>query len=352
MPATYVYAVIPAGDEVTFDVPGVADNGDDVHSVAVRDSATVVSESPVADYRGLKREDAIRHLVAHQRVVEAVMRDFPLLPVKFGTVLPSEEWARRLLEQGEAVFRPALERFARLTQMEVVVLWDLEQVFREISLEEPIARLKAAMTAQPTPDSDSARVAIGQVVHASLVRRRDGLRERIVSSLQDTALDVIVNPVMDDSMVASIAVLLDDERRGAVDGRVEALDEEFEGRLQFRCVGPLPPYSFATVEVQRPSFEAVNDARQRLGLGETATADDVRRSYRESARRLHPDHNQDDPDAEARMADLTHAYELLAAYAQSQAPQANDSRQPACCFDRQTVEQTLLVSLRRQEMDA
>jgi len=49
------------------------------------------------------------------------MRAFPVLPVKFGTVLPDETWVRRLLAQGEALFRTTLEKFAGLVQMEVVV---------------------------------------------------------------------------------------------------------------------------------------------------------------------------------------------------------------------------------------
>jgi hypothetical protein len=89
MPPTYVYAIIPTGSPLIFDeVSGVDDEHDEVYTVPHRDIAAVISASPLADYRGLKRDEAVRYLVPHQRVVEVVMQSFPALPVKFGTVLP------------------------------------------------------------------------------------------------------------------------------------------------------------------------------------------------------------------------------------------------------------------------
>lgn len=43
-------------------------------------------------------------------------------PVKFGTVLPGQDWVNRLLAQGGTCFHALLERFAGQVQMEMVVL--------------------------------------------------------------------------------------------------------------------------------------------------------------------------------------------------------------------------------------
>jgi hypothetical protein len=365
MAATYLYAIIPTGDQVIFNVAGVDDDRDEVYSVPHRDLAAVVSASPLADYRGLKRDQAVRYLVAHQRVVEAVMKDFPLLPVKFGTVLPNEARVHRLLAQGEALFRTTLGRFAGRMQMEVVVLWNLQEVFREISQEEPIAGLKAQVAVRPPEETVDERVAIGQMVQASLEQRRAALRDHLLPPLREVALDLVANPLMDDSMVTNVALLVDEAGRGALDQRLKLLDEEFGSRLRFRCVGPLPPYSFATVEVQVPSFEAVDEARHRLGLGEMTTPGEIKRAYRRLAGRLHPDRNPKDPQAEARMAELTRAYQLLTAYAENvqrsggaeeQGSKGEHPSTPApqhpCTFSRKVVERTLLIAIRRQEIPA
>ncbi len=357
----YLYAIIPTGDEIIFDVAGAGSDNDEVYTIPHSGLAVVVSASLLSDYRGLKQDQAARYLVAHQRVVEAVMQDFSLLPVKFGTVLADEAQVRRLLAQGEALFRSALERFSGQVQMEVVVLRNLQQVFQEIGQEAQIADLKTQIAGRPPEETTAERIAIGQMVQASLAQRRTALRDRLLPSLQEVALDLVVNPPMDDSMVANVALLVDKAGRGALDQRLKSLDEEFEGRLLFRCVGPLPPYSFATVEVQAPSFEAIDEARRCLGLEETVPPGEIRQAYRWLASQLHPDHNPDDPQAEARMAELTRAYELLMAYAENvqrgrgaeehkRAPLPSNSLAPRLDFSREAVERTLLIAIRRQEI--
>jgi len=357
MTATYVYAIIPTSSRVIFDeVAGMDDEHDEVYTVPHRDFAAVVSASPLGDYRGLKRDQAAHYLVAHQRVVEAVMQDFPLLPVKFGTVLPAESWVHRLLAQGETLFRTTLEQFADRVQMEVVVLWNLQQVFQEIGQEEHIAQLKAQVEGHPPEETMTERVAIGQMVQASLEKRRASLRDYLTHWLKQVSLDLVINPPMGDSMVANVALLVDEAGQEALNQQLELLDEEFEGQLTFRCVGPLPPYSFATVEVEVPSFEMVDEARRRLGLGEMATPGEIRRENHRLAGQVHPDHNPDDPQAEARMAELTQAYELLTAYAEQGSKGAEEQRSKGAKskvrFSRETVEQTLLIAIRRQEVPA
>lgn len=55
---------------------------------------------------------------------------------------------------------------------------------------------------------------------------------------------------------------------------------------------------------------ATRDFYNILGVGRDATQDDIKRSYRNLARRWHPDHNRD-PDAESRFKDITEAYRTL-----------------------------------------
>ena len=340
---TYIYGLIPTGEEVIFDVAGMDDHHDRVFSAPHHDIAAVVGASPLLDYRGLKREEAVRYLVAHQGVLEAVMQRFPVLPVKFGTVLPDQTWVRRLLAQGENLFRATLERFAGLLQMEVVVLWNLEEVFQEIGQEEPIARLKAQVAAQPPAAAMMAeRITIGQMVKASLERRRAELKTCLLPPLRELALGLVINPLMDERMVANVALLVDRSGREALDRRLSELDDKFQGRLRLRCVGPLPPYSFATVEVEVPSFEELERARCRLGLGKKITLREIRQAYRRMAGHLHPDLNPEAPEAQRHMAELTQAYQLLTAYAEGFA------QGTVCYLDRPAVEGTLLIAIRRQ----
>ena len=112
--------------------------------------------------------------------------------------------------------------------------------------------------------------------------------------------------------------------------------------------------------------EARDEARRCLGLGETAIPGEIRRAYHRLAAQLHPDHNPDDPEAEARMTELAQAYELLTAYAEAvhgcrgaeeQGSRGSEERQSAIGnrkskirFSREVVERTLLIAIQRQEV--
>ena len=53
------------------------------------------------------------------------------------------------------------------------------------------------------------------------------------------------------------------------------------------------------------------DAYAVLGVGPSATSDEIHHAYRMLARRFHPDADRTDPLAAARFAELTEAYDLL-----------------------------------------
>jgi DnaJ-class molecular chaperone len=53
------------------------------------------------------------------------------------------------------------------------------------------------------------------------------------------------------------------------------------------------------------------DLYQRLGLKRGASEAEIKKAYRSLAKQLHPDRNQDNPNAAKRFGEVTHAYDLL-----------------------------------------
>jgi curved DNA-binding protein CbpA len=59
-------------------------------------------------------------------------------------------------------------------------------------------------------------------------------------------------------------------------------------------------------------LEARKAACKVLGVSENSDGNDLKKAYRKASMKCHPDHNQDDPDANKKFALVKCAYKLLA----------------------------------------
>ena len=313
----------------------------------------------VSKYRGpavadLPRPSLLRSLAAHQRVGERAMAKYPILPVKFGTILASLEEVQAALEGWQEKLSAALSELGDAKEIEVVATWDLQRTFAEIACQPEIAALAAATAGRPAEETLASRIEIGRLVKESLERRREEYRERIVGELSRRARDVQVNPILADQMVANVALLVERAGLDALYDQVSRLDEGFEGRLNFRCIGPLPPHSFATVEVTRPDAERIEAARRVLHLGERVCGREITAAYRRLAAGCHPDLHPGDPTAPARFAALATAHDLVQSYLSGQpapnglgAGEVGTDEESMYDVSREAIAKTLSLSIKR-----
>ena len=81
--------------------------------------------------------------------------------------------------------------------------------------------------------------------------------------------------------------------------------------LKFRYAGPLPCYSFVNLHVMMVEFQAVDEARKTLGLGDHITLSQIKQAFRKLAPQCHPDRNSTDTEAKERFEKLAASYQLL-----------------------------------------
>ena len=316
----YLYAILPTPTGGDYEPLAFASPDGRFEVVTDGTLAAVVSETLIGAYTDLPRGDVMRALAQHQAAVETLMRGASvLLPVKFGTVLADEGQVRNVLYLGRADFERAFDLVGDRGEVDVAVTWDPARIFDEIALTPEFIALKDEVESLPPDKQMAGKVAVGRLVKEQLDARRNALRDALVAEITPHATRWRLNPVMDDSMVMNVACLVNVDEETALEDRVYELDEQHTGQLNFRLIGPLPPYSFATVEARAVRGEDVTQASTLLGLNDDGhggafgswTPEQVKYAYYAQARRYHPDAVGNDPAALAQFVHLTTAYRLM-----------------------------------------
>ncbi len=348
---TYIYGVIPSAEAIAFDCAAVSDSSDRPHAVPHRDIAAVVSACAPIDYAALGRDLLVRELARHQQVIEQVLERFPVLPVKFGTTVDGEERVRTILRLGYDEFRRALDDLKDKVQFELVATWELPSVLQDVAREEPIAQMKSKIGDDSSPATIRERVRLGEMVKRFLDRRRQEYERAALQRVAPCSLELRRNPLLDDSLVMNLAVLLEKGQQEEFDRSLDVLDQELDGRLAFRRVGPLPPYSFSTVEMRSVARPEIDRARKLLRVGGGASVSEIKRAYRQLARRFHPDAQAGGRDggSAARFAEIKAASNLLMSYCRAQLARREERARPIdeqqCSFEPDAIDETVLITI-------
>ncbi len=310
---TFLYGFVEGGADAVLGVVGV-DGRSPARIVAGDGLACVVSEHRGDDLRALSKEALVRGVLAHQRVIESVMGERAVLPAKFGTLLADGAEVGVLLAQARGELMQALAGVQGKVEIEVAATWDLGRVLQDLAGDDAVRRAREAITEQGRPTTLGDQIALGRLVQARADARRVRYREAILEHLRPIAADIAVNALVSDAMVANLAFLVERARQAEFEAAVERLDEFLGRELTFRVIGPLPPYSFSTVEVTRLTPERLAAARQALRLGVITDEGAVRRAYRRLAAENHRGLGPGEEPAPARLRELRRAHDLLLGY--------------------------------------
>lgn len=247
----YCYCIIRSSEARTFEgFSPMGDTNGPVHAVSRDGLAVVVSDSALGEY-----ESTRANMLAHERVVEGVMREFTVLPIRFGTLTQDGTSAipdiLKLLEKRFKEFDKLLADMEGKVELGLKALWrDEKAIFQEILGENAaIRRLRNSLAGKKTAILRYQAVPLGEKVKEELDRKRRGEAARILTPLKRVACRTRENNVVMDRMVFSAAFLVDQSREGEFDQAVTKLDEEWGCRINFKYTGPNPPWNFVDIIV-------------------------------------------------------------------------------------------------------
>ncbi|MBU1262317.1 GvpL/GvpF family gas vesicle protein [bacterium] len=268
----YIYCVIGASEEKKFVSPPIGGRGDEVHpirditdakenskisngvhSISYRDIAAVISVSAIKKY-SISRENTM----AHQKVLEELMRNFTVLPVKFGTVaggkngVSSEKRIREeVLKARHEELKDLLIKMNNKIELGLKAFWtDMKVIFQEIVDENSqIKKLRQKLALEPITQPFGGKATLGEMVKDALERKKAKEEKDILDVLKNTCVDWRSNKVFGDNMITNSSFLVEKSKVEEFDRLVDKLATTYEGRTKFKYVGPVPPINFVELVI-------------------------------------------------------------------------------------------------------
>jgi hypothetical protein len=214
MSAVYLYAITENREAP---VP------DGLRLVAVDGMAAVYGSAPGGEVTA-----TVPALWAHEAVVEALMEDGAVLPVRFGTVLESVNRLREELAGRQQEFARGLERVRGRVELGVRAVWP-----------------ERAAAAAP---AESGRAYLERKVGEQ--RAAEDALASVHEPLTHLAVDATVRVQQMPCLTVIAAYLVDRSHVGRFRDEAERLARTLDG-VSLACTGPWPPYSFTGEQEQR-----------------------------------------------------------------------------------------------------
>lgn len=240
----YVYCVIAASEPHSFGAIGIGGEPSEVQTVNYQDIAAVASDTPLEVY-----DPTRENVLAHERVNEAVMREFTVIPMSFGTVFKTREDIVELLRSAYDAFKDVLQKMKGKVEFGLKILWEPEIVIKEIEKEdENLRRLRQEISSQEG-STYFARMQYGRLVDSLLQERSGQLATEILTSLSSTSVASRTNKPIGDKMILNAAFLVQREQEEAFDAAVTDVGARYPF-LNFKYTGPWPPYNFVNIRLK------------------------------------------------------------------------------------------------------
>ncbi|MDY7030761.1 MAG: GvpL/GvpF family gas vesicle protein [Thermodesulfobacteriota bacterium] len=329
----YIYGFIKTTKRENIGSIGI--EGAEVYTFPYGDISAVVSDSPPLHFNSYSKETLLRNLAIYQTVMEEVMKSYSIIPMKFGTMAESEEYLKKILEKGYERIKTGLEAIDNKIELNIVVTWsNFDTVLKEIGEVEEVRKYKEEALQTSSRHLHQARIEIGKMMKAVLDKEKEQYVSAITDILKEEAENHCLHATMDDSMILNAAFLIRKDKEDTFEAKVNQLNRKNKGRIHFRMIGPLPPYSFCTLQLKKMQFSEINEARKILSLSEEVSTFEINTAYKKMSKTYHPDKYPGDGEAQKRFEKISKAYNIVKEYCQDD----------TCFFREADIEEWISVS--------
>lgn len=242
----YVYGVIEAKQPLSFGKIGIGGAREPVYTVNFQDIAAIVSKTSVYIFDPT-RENAL----AHEHVIESVMKTYTIIPMSFGTVFRTDNDIREVLRSIYVSLKDVLKQMENKLEFGLKVNWDRDRVLEELKdADEEIRRFHQEITRKHLQSTYFARMQLGRMIDKALSERSARYVRDIYEALRGVCVASRDNKPIGDKMIMNAAFLVERDREREFDKAVNKIAKQYGDLLNFKYTGPWPPYNFVNIRLK------------------------------------------------------------------------------------------------------
>jgi hypothetical protein len=237
----YVYGILPGDVEAQPGVTGVGDPPGEVRIVRHRDLAALVSDIDPGQPLGHPED-----LIAHEDLLDATAAAVPVLPLRFGAVLTSDDAvAGELLDAHYDELSAALRQLEGHAQYVVKGRYVEEAVLREVLSEDPAAARLGDQIRGADPNATRAlRMQLGEIVSNAITAKRQEDTHAFGDAVDGLLVASLVRPPTHELDAVHTALLVDTSAVQDLEQAVQRLADDWDGLIELRLIGPMAAYDF------------------------------------------------------------------------------------------------------------
>jgi hypothetical protein len=238
----YVYGILPGDVELTEEIRGVGNA--EVKLIHGADLAALASEVELTGPLGTPED-----LQAHQDLLDSTATGAPVLPLRFGAVMTSEDAVvSELLEANRDQFTAALEELEGRVEYIVKGRYAERAILEEILAEdEEAAQLRDEIRGADPDATRDARIRLGEIINNAVAAKREEDTQDLLSAMEGRAVASVVRDPTHELDAVNVAFLIEEDQEDQLDEVVEDLGDRWADRVELRTLGPMAPYDFVGV---------------------------------------------------------------------------------------------------------
>jgi hypothetical protein len=266
----YIYAIVPSDEGAP--IEGLPQEGIDpafpvyaLQPSAIRHQPSainaIVSEVSLQEFGQEELEANLNDIkwveakvLAHQRVLEAVLAYHTLVPMRFCTIYRSESRVHEMLAQHYDDFVETLARLEGKQEWGVKVYCDAKTLAQKVAeISDKVKELQAEMGQKSSGAAYFLKKKVDEAIAEEIERTSDEYAQRSHDRLSSHAEEAVINPLQSkeltgrtEAMILNGAYLVAEEQLAAFRTELESLVEEHDDLgFTYEMTGPWPPYNFA-----------------------------------------------------------------------------------------------------------